>query len=203
MRDDKPTKKRHHYGFQLGAFSSQSVVNMSGNMSLDKDTISRVSTPSSVGFLLGFIFNVKLSDELWNFRFLPNVSFYDRQVRFDYTNGSSKSQSSEAAMFELPFLFKYQAIRRLNSRFYLIGGLALSTQVGGKRDDPRFLSYKRENVELVYGIGADLYFRYFKFGPEIRFSHGLADMHKRGSNIFSQSLDRVTTHRVALILNFE
>jgi hypothetical protein len=203
MRDDKPNKKRHHYGFQLGAFSSRTVVNMSGKMSLDNDTILKVSSPSSSGFLLGFIFNVKLSDELWNFRFLPNVSFYERQMKFNYSNGKSVVQNSEAAMFELPFLFKYQAVRRLNSRFYLVGGLSLATQVGGKRDDPRFLNYKRENIEIVYGVGADLYFRYFKFAPEIRFSHGLEDLHKRGNNLFSQSLDRVSTHRVALVLNFE
>ncbi len=201
--DPEKRHKRRHYGFQLGVFNSQMVINTSGKFGLDGDTLVRVSAPATTGFLLGFIFNVKLNDELWNLRLLPNVSFYDRQMRYDFTTRKTETQSAEVAMFEMPVMVKYQAVRRLNSRFYIGGGLNLATQVGGKRDDPRFLSYNRENAEVIYAVGADLYFRYFKFAPELRFAHGLGNMLRPANNLYSQSLDRLTTHRVALVLNFE
>ncbi len=88
---------------------------------------------------------------------------------------------------------------------YMAAGFVPSIKVGGRRrkEDPKRLGIDDVNLEITYGIGFDLYQSFFKFAPEIRFSHGLKDMIFQNGSNFGRNIERITTHRVSIFLNFE
>lgn len=190
---------RLRYGFQLGAFNSI----MSVDSELRDDTLSLVRAAHSPGFLLGFILNINFDDELWSFRLLPNISFYERQVEYFYRTGEREVQIVDMAMIEIPMVFKYRSLRRRNHRMYLIGGFNFNIQAGGAAQDVRNLSIRRNNAEITYGFGIDLYNTYFKLAPEIRFAHGLVNLHQEAANLYNRNISGMYTHRVSLVFNFE
>ncbi len=216
-------QKKMHYGFQIGLFTSNLNIRHSENFAQGLDSAVAISPNRHVSFSLGFIVNRSLGNELWDVRLLPNVSFYAHSVDYyfdtdqiagtgpggetDISNGTLESVQIENAttFLELPVMFKYKSIRRRNHRFYLIGGVTGSVGVGGKRggEDPRNLGLNNYNLEVSYGVGFDGYMQFFNFAPELRFSHGVVNMLKPGNNIYTNNLDRITTHKVALYLNFE
>ena len=187
------------YGFQLGTYNSLVTL----NTRLADTSITHIGAKHSPGFLLGFILNVNFKDELWSLRFLPNISFYERQIEYQYSNGDNDLQVIDMAMIEVPMVFKYKSLRRKNHRVYMMGGLSFNLQAGGTKGDPRTLNLLRQNVEATYGFGFDIYNHYFKFSPELRFSHGLNNILASANNEFNANLNSVYTHRVALIFNFE
>jgi hypothetical protein len=195
------------YGFQLALHQSRFNIRHSDFFANDGDSTTAVRPKWSPGFMLGLITSFRLGNELWNLRFVPNVSFYERSIEYQYRNNPENlhSETFENTMIELPVLLKYKSVRRGNHRMYMIGGFSANFKVAGKKERLNDLQLQsiNQNLEVCYGIGWDLYFEFFKFAPELRFSHGIPNLLIKNGNRVSNSLDRLTTHRVTLILNFE
>jgi hypothetical protein len=192
------------YGFQLGVHQSRYNLRYNRSFLSDGDSTAGIYPKWTTGFIIGTILSLRISEHT-NLRLVPNVTFYERNLLYTYVRGSETEQIVEQTFVEIPLLLKFKSARRLNHRFYMIGGISPNFKVSGKKErlDSRNLQTEEVNVELTYGFGMDAYFDMFKFAPEIRFSHGFTNMLIKNNNQFSRSLDRLTTHRVALIFNFE
>jgi hypothetical protein len=204
--DDKPL----HYGFQIGLHQSWFKLSPSKSFMNNSDSITAIAPMPNMGFSLGFIVDVPIDEEYWNFRINPNVAFYEHRVRYrklSLLEGfyTWHTENVESVFFEFPMLFKHKSVRRGNTRLYLIGGGVLGAKIGGQKQklDPQRLSTQDYNFEITYGAGLDWYMSFFKFSPEIRLTHGLTDMRFNNQSIYSRSLNRITTHRITLYLNFE
>ena len=203
-------QKQVHYGFQIGLFTSNLNIKHSDYF-LDEaetsDSTVAISPQRQASFSLGFVVNHSLNDELWDLRLLPNVSFYTHTLEFDYPNSTeSVTIDNYTTFIELPLMLKYASLRRNNHRFYVTGGFTLGYGVGGRQSvetSSTNLEFNRWNFEISYGIGLSGYMELFNFAPELRFSHGMLNMLNATESNYSRNLDRVTTHKVALILNFE
>ncbi len=212
--------KAMHYGFVIGIQRTRWSMRMSEAFTQNTDTsgIIGVQAKTSPSFSLGFLIDLSMDEEYWNFRFTPNVSFYEQRIDylyanpdFDPENPSSyreyfrQEEAVEAAFFEFPLLFKYKSLRRGNMRVYMTGGIVPGMKVGGRRTklDKEKLSNADVNLEITYGFGLDMYMYFFKFSPEIRFSHGLIDTSFNNGSSFSNVIDHVNTHRITVYLNFE
>jgi hypothetical protein len=195
------------YGFQLGVHQSRYQIRHDAFFANNGDSTTAIYPAWSPGFLVGLIVSKRLGNELWNLRFTPNVTFYERNINFVYNNNEEKPVVStfESTFVEFPFLFKYKSIRRTNTRMYLLGGLTAGFSVGARRQRLNELALQTSNfnLEVSYGFGLDAYFDMFKFAPELRFSHGIVNVLNKNGNAFSNNLGRISTHRVSLILNFE
>ncbi len=195
------------YGFQLGLHQSRFNIRHSDFFANNGDSTTAVHPKWSPGFMLGLITSFRLGNELWNLRFVPNVSFYERSIEYQYRNNPENLHNEifENTMIEFPVLLKYKSLRRGNHRMYMVSGLSANFKVAGKKERLNDLQLQsiNQNIEVCYGIGWDLYFEFFKFAPELRFSHGIPNLLIKNGNAASNNLDRLTTHRVALILNFE
>ena len=167
----------------------------------------------SMNFSLGFISNVKLHD-YFDLRFTPGVGFYRRGIEFQGDSilgrrirGGLEEKVVESAMVELPLLLKYKSKRRKNVRMYFVGGLKYSIDVTNKKDeqvDPeQILRGASRDFALEYGFGVDLYYPFFKFGPELRFSHGLNNMRQDDPSPYAKAIKSMNTHTVTLLLQFE
>jgi len=196
--------KKLHYGFQLGLHQSTFQVKHSDFFAQNGDSTIAIRSIPRLGFSIGFILNLRLKDDLWDLRLLPNVVFYDRNVTFDYPN-TSVEQLFESTFIDFPILLKYKSLRRNNHRWYMFGGITPSLKVGSKREEllEKSLLTKDFNWQVEYGIGWDMYMAMFKLAPEIRFSHGVRNMLRPNDYTFSNNMDRMLSHKISIVLNFE
>ncbi len=142
---------------------------------------------------------------------MPGVGFYTREVKRQVQPGNpfkltDTTQQVGTTTLELPLLIKFHGKRRGNTRLYLVAGGKSSTDVGNKKKD-RLANQLRANssdVSIEYGLGADLFYPVFKFGPELRVSHGLRNLNPSdATGAFNQALGHFTSHTITLFLNFE
>jgi hypothetical protein len=165
----------------------------------------------SPGFAVGFIGDIRLGTPSTPFhlRFAPGLNFLTRRVEFTSAGAGQpdtiRTQEVGTTQLELPLLLKYQSNRRRNTRFYMIGGIKPSIAVTQRQSTPAInqLTVARNDVLLEYGFGLDLFYPYFKFGPELRFSHGLRNILAPRDNQYSNSLQSLRTNTVTLYLNIE
>ncbi len=169
----------------------------------------------SPGGSVGFLADVRIGD-YGAFNFAPGVSFLTRRIEFkpygyaqntaQYPNDPEEIEDQEigTTQVDFPLLFKLKSQRRRNSRVYLIGGVKPSFTIGGRKKDTEqtLLEASRSDVALEYGVGMDLFYPFFKFSPELRFSHGLTNLYVPGNNdVYSRSLQSMKSNTVTLYLN--
>jgi hypothetical protein len=102
-------------------------------------------------------------------------------------------------------LLKYRSERRGNIRMYMIGGVKPSWEASGKNDVQGVVDevpIRKGDVALEAGFGFDLYFPYFKFSPELRFSKGMRNMLGSEINAYSEGIRSLKTNTVTLYLLF-
>ena len=165
----------------------------------------------SPGLALGFIGDIRLGNPTTPFhlRFAPGLRFETRRVEF-IGRGSTmpdtiRTQEVATTQLELPLLLKYQSNRRRNTRVYMIAGIKPSFAVTQRENTPSInqIRVTRSDLLLEYGFGLDLFYPYFKFGPELRFSHGLRNILDPRNNTYSNALQSLKTNSVTLYLNIE
>lgn len=198
-----------NYGFLIGGhvsgyqsrYSSAFVDSLQTPID-NMDSVTAIEGKYRPGFSLGFILNLKLSEFL-DFRFLPQVVFYEHEMLYSFDRQPAISQLLEATQIEFPIMLKYKSERRGNSRMYLIGGINPSFEAKGKNneEDEEKLNLKDTNVAIEFGFGIDIYYQFFKFSPEIRFSKGLTNLIKH-NNAYDFGLERVSMNTVTLYLQF-
>ncbi len=206
-----------HYGFYLAApltryniQHSQEYADQLAASATGGADATHVNAKFSPGFYTGLVLNVRLADYL-DARFVPGVGFYSRKIEF--TNMPQESGEIQTVdktisntMVELPVLLKYRAKRRTNTRMYLVAGVKPGIDLGsGKSDENPDLGLAIEKFDLAleYGFGVDMFYPFFKFAPEIRFSHGLINQHKLTGSQYSRYIQKQTNHNISLILFFE
>lgn len=191
-----------HYGFTLGLNTTRfRPIHSSVYYS---DTLTDIRSRAQGGFNLGFVMNLRLG-RYFDLRLLPGVAFYTRAVQYQFSDGARSNQTAESVFIETPLLLKYKSHRRNNHRLYVVGGLKACFEAGAKKNEkkPSELRTNPFDLTVEYGIGTDLYFTFFKFAPELRFSHGIANLLYNDPNLYSQSLKGLTTHSITLYLFFE
>ncbi len=162
----------------------------------------------SAGLGVYFLNDIRLGSPSTPFhlRFTPGISFMTRQVEFIGARSDTlRNQEVATTQLELPLLLKYQSNRRRNTRMYMIAGIKPSFAVTQRQNTPAInqLTVTKNDLLLEYGFGLDLFYPYFKFGPELRFSHGLMNILQPRDNRYSGALQSLRTNTVTLYLNIE
>lgn len=213
------------YGFFLAGHTSTLRVKYSDAF-LDPEVAAsrglRAVMPSySPGFALGFLLTTRLHDQV-NILITPKVGFYEFRTEaefyplqddaYDPSQPENKNLITtrtfltEETLVEIPILFKYKSHRFNNTRMFFLGGV--NPQIRTKKQDEAdeddiVLTGRDLAVEL--GMGFDLYFKYFKFSPEIRFSHGLRNLY-RGETTdpsIASAISDVRKKSITIYLNFQ
>jgi len=102
-------------------------------------------------------------------------------------------------------LFKLKSERRANTRMYFLVGGKYSIASGLRKKDkkPDELRTINNDLSIEYGFGFDIYYEYFKFSPEIRFSHGLFQSYANDPNPYANALKQLNTHTVTISFHFQ
>jgi len=220
--DSSYDEKKIHFGFSLGL--NLMDFNITPSMApLGSDT-SRYLNPEvntlNPGINIQIVTNFR-PGRYFDFRFLPGVSFGQRNVKF-YTilKGSdghtfeeiyNERQRIESSYLEFPFLIKYKGERLNNVKPYIIGGINFRYDLAGKKeyDDekPIYLRLKRADLYYEFGAGLDFYLPYFKFSVELKMSNGIRDIVVHdpapGYPQFANAIEKMRSQIWVLAFHFE
>jgi hypothetical protein len=222
--DDKLTS----YGFFLGTHTASYQLKYSPEFLNPANTannaIHSIFPKYTPGFSLGFIGILRFHDQV-NLIFTPKIGFYEFKVDVNYFDGASATTPgnatgntqpslgyrteelvNEATQVELPLVFKYRSMRFNNTRMYFIGGGSYLFNTKSQEEinlDPIVTAGRDFTVEA--GMGFEIYFKYFKFAPEIRFSHGLNNLYLADKNSpeIQDAISSLRRKGISILLNFQ
>lgn len=193
-----------HYGFLIGLHSSKYRIQYADEYR-DLDSLHSVVPDNLPGWKVGFVVDMFLHEH-FSFRLLPTVGFYEHDLTYRYTDGTSFRELKDATIVELPTMIKYRSARRGNVAMYAVGGLSPSLEAAGKGDEldaGKRLTLRDWNFSVDAGFGFDLYFPLFKFSPEVRYSWGLRNMLTGDPNEFNAPLKKLTYQNISFYVTFE
>ena len=198
-----------HFGFLFGFGSSRFNVYHSKNFGAgtSADTAVTIVSPGNFAFQVGGLVNFKLNDR-FDFKTGMNIALYGREVNYRFVNSPDfPAELRESTWLEIPLLLKYKSQRRGNSRMFVDAGVKIGIEANVRKNaaSSRKLDTKTGDLSLEYGVGFEQFFKYFKFTPELRFSHGLTNMFvtPTNNNIYARDIQRLNAHTVTLYLMFE
>lgn len=201
--DEKPL----HFGFSFAApFTCFNIKHSQGFIDSRDSTLS-ITSPTQPGFRMLFVMNARINKRL-DFRVTPGISIYGRSVQYKYPNREF-TLLRESTWAEFPIMLKYKSERRGNTRMYVVGGVRFGVEANVRKKDINRLSFERlstktSDIALEYGVGLEQFYRFFKFAPELHFSHGLKNMFVPNErSTYSAGIQKLTTHTVTLYLLFE
>lgn len=183
----------------------------------------------SPGFSLGFLavfrihdqFNILLTPKIGFYEFRTDINFYGDEQNLDPSliqtdpnapvneslqQAGTRSIVTETTMIELPLIFKYKAQRFNNNRMFFTGGGSVMWRTKDQEEaDLEALVTTGRDFTVDIGMGFDMYFKYFKFSPEIRFSHGLVNLYRPEETdpAFRDVISELRRKTITLYLHFQ
>lgn len=199
-------QQKVHYGFMIGGHSSRFRLKYNDDfISPDLDSIHSILPTQKAGFKIGFIVDFHLFQYL-DFRVAPTFGFYQLGLDYRNTSGDVNSELLDPTYFELPMLFKYKSVRRMNRAMYFLIGASPGVKVSGNKkeeDKNSKLLINNLNLSLEIGAGLDLFQPLFKFSPEVRYAYGLLNSLDSYENDFSAGIKNLYIHSFTLYITFE
>ena len=199
-------QKPYYFGITLAYNSSNFKVYQSKDFPLN-DSISVVQSVTGPGFNLGIVTNLKIGDH-FDVRFLPTLSFAERNLNYSLTLGDRPaSRRVESVFVEMPFHARYKSVPYRDMRLFVITGVKYAFDVASdsrSRNADQLVKIAPNDFAFEIGAGIQFFLPYFIFSPEIKFSHGLNNI-----LIFDKDLDesnvieKVLSRSFTLSLHFE
>lgn len=172
-------QKTIHFGFSLGINAMDFDI-VPSQYWLDRDSLYPEVSRLNPGINIQIVSGYRPSEHL-EIRFLPGVSFGQRNIRY-YKNGVYYNQQRlESSFLEFPLLLKYKGERMNNIKPYLITGLNYRYDLAAKKEiipeeKPVYIRIKRPDLYYEAGAGLDFYLAYFKLSVELKMSNGLRNV---------------------------
>ncbi|MFT7588423.1 MAG: hypothetical protein ACI959_000633 [Limisphaerales bacterium] len=203
--DAKYSKKPYHFGITMGYNISDFRVSTSDKF-LASDSVLAVESVTGPGFNLGIITNLRLGNQ-FDLRFIPSLVFAEKKLQYELFQDGTDSRTIESIFVSFPILLKYKSEPHRDFRMYVIAGGKYTYDLGSNakaRNAEDQVKIGRHDFNIEAGIGMEFYFPYFIFSPEIKFSHGLFDVHSIDQNLqLSNVLGRLLTRAVTFSIHFE
>ena len=200
----------YHFGFTLVIVKTDFKIDFNEDYiseNIDNNEITGIESMSTPGFNVGIVCDLKIFKNL-NFRFIPSLTFTQRDLLFYTDNGTKITQIVENSNLDLPILFKYRSNRFQNIRPYLIFGGRFTYDMASKEQVEDISIFKLKNIDygMEFGFGIDIYLAYFKLCPEIKYFYGLNNMivnDPSNTNMLSYNLDGLYSRSIIFSLTFE
>jgi hypothetical protein len=200
-------EKAAHFGFCLGLNSMDFIIHNS-YLSTQRGNLLADISKSNPGFHIQIVSNFRLG-EYFDFRFLPGISFGQRDfVFFRDSAVVDEKHKLESNFLEFPFLLKYKAKRLNNCRPYIVTGPNFRVDMAKtfSEDDEIFMDLKRFDLYYEVGVGFDFYLPYFKLSTEIKYGYGFFNMLERRNTThpeFQNAIDKLNSSIFMFSLHFE
>ncbi|HEX4888497.1 MAG TPA: porin family protein [Luteibaculaceae bacterium] len=208
--------REYHFGFIIGINQSDFIVNRKLD-STAQYRIKELNNRRLPGFNLGIVSNYRLNKNV-HFRFVPTLSFQDRQLVYTFDAGPNRmgADSSvtftkvvEATFVEFPLYVKLRTDRIGNAAVYAIAGGKYMLDMSSKKlddlvaDKDVLVRINKSQFGLEFGGGADFFLPYFKFGIDLKMTLGIGNVLIDDNTRFSRPLNGLITKGYILTFTFE
>jgi hypothetical protein len=172
-----------------------------------QDTVRGLNSIFFPGFGIGGVVSMRLLEH-WDIRAMMNVTFTQRNMRYDFKQGETRELEMESTYLELPVMFKYKSKRHNNIRLYCVGGITYRHDFVSEIEKDRsetnpVLALYPNTFSYDIGVGIDLYFEYFRFSPEVKICNGIGNQMVRDTYIYTTNLQRISPKLVVFSLIFQ
>jgi hypothetical protein len=197
-------KKSYYFGINIGFNSSGYKLQQSGFF-INNDSIKVTEGNSEIGVNMHMITNLKLG-EYFDFRFLPGFSFAQRGLEFTSVKNSEVIERKiESVFFELPFHIRFKSEPYKDKRLFVVAGLKYSYDVqSSSKSRKSLIKIAPHDFQYEVGVGMQMFYPYFIFSPEIKFSRGLGNIliYDKTQNE-ARVLENVVSQIFTISFNFE
>lgn len=199
-------KRGYYFGITLGYNSSRYSILQNRSFILN-DSIMVTEAASGPGFNLGIVTNIEFGKN-FDVRFLlPTISFAERRIQYTMTDRTQLEKKIESVFLEFPIHFRYKSALYKDTRLFIIAGAKYSVDLASNsrsRKAENLIKVLPNDFIIEYGFGFQIFFPYFILSPEIKFSHGLMNIHDRNQNlIYSSPIDKLFSRGFSISLHFE
>jgi len=200
-----------HFGFMLGGNTADFSTRYKPGL-LENYNYNSIQNQSQAGFQLGIISSLKLGTPMIRLRFIPTLSFQERVLNYDGFDQDGLPlifpERVGSTNLDFPLLFKLRTLRYNNFSAYIITGAQYTLDLQTKENssqvfsDP-FIKIRRHDFQGQIGAGVDFFLEYFKFGIELKFSHGLRNTLIQDNTRLSSPIDQLYNRVWFISLTFE
>ena len=195
----------YHFGFTLGISNTKFQLDYK-ELFLSQNNFDQILSKHEPGFNVGIIMDLRIGQNT-NLRLTPSFNFSDQKLYFIKNNMKNiyPENNTGVSNFELPIYLKYRSDRINNGRIYLLFGGNFMLNMSGveKLQVADNIKFKETNYSIDFGFGIDMYFAYFKFSPEIKYSYGFKNMLVTQNNEQSNLINTLYTRGILISLTFE
>lgn len=178
-------EKTIHFGFMLGANNSSFTLYQNPNAYANYG-LKSLNVKSSPGGQVGIVSTLKLGTPVVRLRLIPTLSFQERVLTYqfedpdDLENDIFNEERINSTNLDFPLMFQFRTLRVNNFAAYALIGAQYSTDLQSQEEasqdfnDP-FIKIKQHDFQGQVGGGVEFFAPFFKFGMEIKYSHGFVN----------------------------
>lgn len=200
-----------HFGFMLSYNTSDFFMKLKPTAPF-ADSLLVLDHVKQPGFNLGIVSSFNMTPNL-SLRFLPSLSFQDRQLKYSFLKSDGKTtvflKPVESTYLEFPLLLKLRSDRINNFAVYLIAGGKYSMDMASQKDvnqaidDEIVIKLRRTDHSAEIGGGVDMFLPYFKFGLELKMGVGIPNLLIDDNTRFSSPIESLRSKTYMFTFTFE
>jgi len=195
-------EKLVHFGFMLGGNTSNF------NVVLKPDAYSTyglksLTAKSSIGGQVGIVSTLKLGTPVVRLRLIPTLSFQERVLTYQFEDNDPNATGDfmnveriNSTNIDFPLMFQFRTLRVNNFAAYALVGAQYSIDLQSQEDasqdfnDP-FIKIRQNDFQGQVGIGVELFAPFFKFGMEVKYSHGFVNSFVPENTFIANPIDKM------------
>lgn len=205
-------EKTFHFGFMLGGNVSDFTL-FQVNDVYEKYGITSIENQSQPGGQVGPVITMNLGTPIVRLRLIPTLSFQERFINYQFedstvTGAFFNQEKVSSTSLDFPLMFQFRTNRLNNFAAYgLIGfqyslDLQSSAEASQSYTDP-FIKLKKSDYQGQIGGGLEFFATYFKFGIELKYSHGISGSLIQDNTVISRPLGNLYNRTWWISLIFE
>jgi hypothetical protein len=203
-----------HFGFMLG-FNTANFRAIPQLDAFAQYGLKSLEANSQPGGQVGIVSTLKLGTPMVRLRFIPTLSFQERVLNYYYinpdpneTNDKFMEERVNSTNLDFPLMLQFRTKRLNNFAAYVLAGGQYSYDLQSQEDasqsfiDP-FIKIKAHDFQGQVGGGLEFFAPYFKFGFEIKMSHGFRNSFIQDFTPSSKPIDQLYNKVLWVSLIFE
>ncbi|MFN8238263.1 MAG: porin family protein [Chitinophagales bacterium] len=203
--DLKFSRRRYHFGIHLGGGFSDFMIKHNEAFALS-DSILSIKSRFGMGFEIGALGSFHVNKYV-EFRTLPSFVFANKNITYNFADGTTKQKTIPQIFFEIPVEMKFKTEPLKDIKLYLVAGLKYAYDLGGNfksRRDPDMPKQSAHDFGVNYGVGMEIHFPLFILSPEFKVFNSVLNIHKQNNDlVYSKYMRGLYNRSFTFSLNFE